>query len=83
MSEILLQHQIDLLLDAVDGELSSRSRVLDGLLDLRLQADARDDIVTRIDRALTEIPGVTTVANAWWLETLEDLRAILVAIPAV
>ena len=83
MSEIMLQHQIDLLLDAVDGELSSRSRVLDGLLDLRLQADARDDIVTRIDRALTEIPGVTTVANAWWLETLEDLRAILVAIPAV
>ena len=30
---------VDRLLDAIDGELTSRSRVVDGLLDLRLAAD--------------------------------------------
>lgn len=77
MSESLLQHQIDLLLDAVDGELTTRSRVLDGLLDLRLGAADLPGVVGRIDDALADLPGVTTVPNSWWLATLEDLRTVL------
>lgn len=74
MSESLLQHLIDLLLDGIDGEQSTRSRVVDGLLDLRLGAADFPDLVERIDAALTEMPGVASVPNAWWLETLESLR---------
>ncbi len=76
MSEALAQHLIDHLLDAIDGELSGRTRVIDGLLDLRI-ATERADVVVRIDEILASVPGVTTVANAWWMATLEDLRELL------
>lgn len=75
MTESLLQHSIDLLLDGVDGEVSTRSRVIDGLLDLRLGAADRPDVIGVIDAALVEMPGITTVPNPWWLDTLEQLRA--------
>lgn len=81
MSEILLQHEIDRLLDQVDGELTSRSRVTDGLLDLRLAAVDYPEAVACIDRALTEIPGRTTVTNEWWMGQLETLRAVCAASP--
>lgn len=63
------------LLEAVDGELSSRSRVIDGLLDLR---NATTDPVfhVRIDELLGGIPGLTTVPNGWWLDRLEELRLL-------
>jgi len=76
MSEELAQHLIDHLLDALDGELSGRSRVIDGLLDLR-QASERADVIARIDEILADVPGVTTVANQWWMATLEDLRELV------
>jgi hypothetical protein len=81
MSEILLQHEIDRLLDQVDGELTSRSRVTDGLLDLRLAAVEMPDAVTAIDLALLDIPGRTTVSNEWWLAQLETLRTVCAASP--
>ena len=76
MSEELAQHLIDYLLDAIDGELTSRSRVQDGLLDLRLASD-RSDVIERIDEILTGVPGVSTVTNSWWMATLEDLRELV------
>ncbi len=76
MSEELAQHLIDHLLDAIDGELSSRARVIDGLLDLRTGTE-RVDVVERIDEILTSVPGVTTVSNQWWMATLEDLRELV------
>lgn len=74
MTETLLCHEIDRLLDAIDGELMSRSRVVDGLLDLRLVGAEVSPFVTAIDEALTAIPGRTTVTSEWWMTTLADLR---------
>lgn len=62
------------LLDDVDGELSSRSRVVDGLLDLRNVAGDGSALQGRIDELLAGVPGVTTVPNGWWLDRLEELR---------
>lgn len=62
------------LLDQVDGELSTRSRVIDGLLDLRNEAPADGDLQVRVDELLQSVPGVTTVPNGWWLDRLEELR---------
>ena len=65
---------VDRLLDAIDGELTSRSRVVDGLLDLRLAADGLPEVVAQVDDCLATLPGHTTVTNLWWMETLADLR---------
>ena len=65
---------VDRLLDAIDGELTSRSRVVDGLLDVRLAAAGLPDVVTQVDDCLATLPGSTTVTNRWWMETLADLR---------
>ncbi|MFV2038723.1 MAG: hypothetical protein ACC660_00605 [Acidimicrobiales bacterium] len=62
------------LLEAVDGELSSRSRVVDGLLDLRNSAPAGSSLKIRVDELLAGIPGLTTVPNGWWVDRLEELR---------
>lgn len=64
------------LLEDVDGELSSRSRVIDGLLDLRNAAPADGELMARIDELLHGVPGVTTVPNRWWLDRLEELRGL-------
>ena len=63
------------LVAAVDGELSSRSRVVDGLLDLRNASD-EPHFTSRIDDLLAGIPGLTTVPNGWWLDRLEELRGL-------
>ncbi|WP_420639693.1 hypothetical protein [Candidatus Poriferisocius sp.] len=66
---------VDRLLDAIDGELTSRSRVVDGLLDLRLAAADLPEVVAHVDECLATLPGNTTVANRWWMETLADVRS--------
>ncbi len=67
---------INTLLDEVDGQLSSRSRVVDGLLDLRLLAAEASPLRGRVDELLADIPGLTTVPNGWWLDRLEELRLL-------
>jgi hypothetical protein len=63
------------LVGAVDGELSSRSRVVDGLLDLRnVSPDAA--FTARVDELLAGIPGITTVPNTWWLDRLAELAEL-------
>ncbi len=64
------------LLDEVDGELSSRSRVVDGLLDLRNAAPDAGPLQGRVDELLQGVPGVSTVPNGWWLDRLEELRSL-------
>ena len=32
------------------------------------------DVVAQVDDRLASLPGNTTVANRWWMETLADLR---------
>lgn len=67
---------INNLIDVVDGELTSRSRVVDGLLDLRNAAADRTDVVARVDELLADLPGLTTVPNGWWLDRLAELRTM-------
>ena len=69
MSE--LETTIRALRDAVDGMVCSRSRVIDGLLDLRLAADGRRDVIELLDTALAELPGRNTVPTDWWREQLD------------
>lgn len=70
---------------AIDGEVCSRSRVVDALLDLRLDAGARSDLISIIDQALTQLPGKTLVPSPWWHEQLDalELAAINPVEPAV
>lgn len=60
---------------AVDGDLTSKSRVVDGLLDLR-NATATPMVQSRIDELLSGIPGVNTVPNGWWVERLDELSEL-------
>ena len=76
MSE--LENHIRALRDDVDGEVCSRSRVMDALLDLRLVADGRHDLIEQVDQALRDLPGKTMVPAAWWRERLDDFELIAI-----
>ena len=69
------EHIVELIA-AVEGELSSRSRVFDGLLDLRNEAPEGSALQARVDELLSGVPGLTTVPNGWWLDRLEELREL-------
>lgn len=78
MTDVLVQHEIDRLLDDIDGELTTHSRVVDALLDLRLAAGSNEIFTLAVDDALATIPGRTAVPNSWWMEQLERMRLLLV-----
>lgn len=63
------------LVGAVEGDLTSRSRVVDGLLDLR-NASRVPVVRSRLDELLATIPGVNTVPNGWWVDRLEELGSL-------
>lgn len=65
----------------ITGQLSDKSRVVDGLLDIRLAAGDRPALVTKVDRLLSDVPGLTTVENSWWTAALNDLRRAASAVP--
>lgn len=74
MSEFDLETTIrDLRADAA-GEVCSRSRVVDALLDLRLDAAGRPDVVEMVDQALSGVPGKTMVPAEWWRDQLDMLE---------
>lgn len=58
----------------VDGDVCSRSRVMDALLDLRLEAGSRSDVTDLIDDALANLPGKTMVPADWWRDRLDMLE---------
>jgi hypothetical protein len=66
-----LETTIQQLRVSADGAVCTRSRVVDGLLDLRLEAGGRSDVVELIDVALAGIPGQNTVPAEWWREQLD------------
>ena len=74
MSEFDLETTIRELRAGVTGEVCGRSRVIDALLDLRLEAAGRTDVVELVDRALVEVPGKTMVPADWWREQLDMLE---------
>jgi len=73
MTESLVHDEIDRLLDSLDGELTSHSRVVDALLDLR---SAADDVrlIAVIDESLRNVPGRNIVSTDWWKTQLTTFR---------
>ncbi len=69
-----LEITIRSLRQGVDGDVCSRSRVMDALLDLRLEAGSRYDVVSLVDSALADLPGKTMVPGDWWRERLDMLE---------
>lgn len=61
---------------SVHGELTSRNHIVDHLLDLRLACRDNPATLVVIDRLLGELPGRTTVPNAWWLEALVEIERV-------
>jgi len=73
---MVTKHINNLLNADEDSQLVSRSKVIDHLLDVRLMADTNADLVSRVDRVLSQVPGVTVVSLIWWRSTLADLHEI-------
>jgi hypothetical protein len=44
---------------------------MDALLDLRLEAANRHDVIELVDVALRELPGRTMVPASWWRDRLD------------
>ena len=74
MSEFDLERTIQSLRDAVVGDVCSRSRVIDALLDLRLDASGRPDVTDLVDRSLAGVPGKNMVPADWWRDQLDMLE---------
>ena len=76
MTDSMVQTEIDRLLEGLDGELTSHSRVVDALLDLR---SAADDVrlIAVIDESLRNIPGRSTVTTDWWKTQLTTFRLMV------
>lgn len=65
----------------IHGQLSDRRRVIDHLLDVRLAMAEQPLVVAEVDRLLAELPGLTTVENAWWAHAIDDLERASMAQP--
>lgn len=76
MSEFDLETTIRELRATIDGEVLSRSRVIDALLDLRLDASGNPDVVGLVDQALAGVPGKNLVQTDWWREQLDLLELV-------
>jgi hypothetical protein len=74
MNEFDLETTLRDLRESIEGEACSRSRVVDALLDLRLDIADRTDVVELIDRSLAEMPGKNMVGADWWREQLDMLE---------
>ncbi|MEM7093727.1 MAG: hypothetical protein AAF567_12055 [Actinomycetota bacterium] len=81
MTDSMVQAEIDRLLESIDGEITSHSRVVDALLDLR---SAADDVrlVAVIDESLRTVPGRTAVSSDWWKTQLTSFRLMTDQQPA-
>lgn len=62
-------------------KLIDRSKVIDGLLDLRLAAAGSAQLVTTIDDLLRTAPGKSLVESAWFNEALTRMAEM--AEPAI
>ena len=78
MSEFDLEATIRDLRDNIEGEVCSRSRVIDTLLDLRLDSGSRADVVELVDQALADVPGKNMVTATWWLEQLDMFELVAI-----
>ena len=77
MTESIVQSEIDRMIESLDGELTSHSRVVDGLLDLRSASSDDIKLIAVIDESLKNIPGRSTVTTEWWKTQLTTFRLML------
>lgn len=96
MDTNLLFNAIAELQEKLDGELIDRSRVIDGLLDLRQMAaevvrqrssgpsliPGESSLVDTVDILLSNVPGKTMVDMSWWQTALVSLAAATEPQPA-
>jgi hypothetical protein len=73
MPNEICQVLIPKLLGEWNGALISRSRVVDGLLDLRSAASSDIDILIVVDKALASIPGQNLVEAQWAIDVLANI----------
>ena len=78
MSELDLEIIIGNLRAGIDGDVCSRSRVIDALLDLRLDAVLRPDVVELVDLSLAGVPGKNLVPADWWRDQLDMLELVAI-----
>ena len=78
MSEFDLERTIHDLRDAILGDVCSRSRVIDALLDLRLDAAGRADVVDLVDQSLAGVPGKNMVPADWWRDQLDMFELVAI-----
>ncbi len=74
MTDSIVQVEIDRMMESLDGELTSHSRVVDGLLDLRSASGDDVKLIAVIDESLKNIPGRTSVETEWWKTQLTTFR---------
>lgn len=73
---------IEELKSEIDGQVIDRSRVVDHLLDLRLEAQADDEFTAALDEVLANVPGLSMVETDWWSSTLDTFASLAARLPA-
>ncbi len=82
MVATLTQQLIKQIRSEMHGQLSDRRRVMDHLLDIRLEMSDQPAVVAEVDRMLADLPGLTTVENEWLGRALDELELTVSALPA-
>lgn len=68
-----IKSRVAMLRARINGQLSDRNRVIDHLLDIRL--DTGDPaMVFVVDELLSSVPGLTVVDNSWWSDALDRIE---------
>ena len=65
----------------LNGRLTDRQRIVDALLDLRLESGEHPAFRSEVDGLLANIPGLTVVETTWWQEQLDRLSGVASATP--
>ncbi|MEM9562894.1 MAG: hypothetical protein AAGA93_09770 [Actinomycetota bacterium] len=81
MVATLTQQLIQQIRSEMHGQLSDRRRVMDHLLDIRLEMSDHPAVVSEVDRLLGDLPGLTTVENEWLGRALDELELAVSALP--
>ncbi len=83
MSKLIAELQTADVTAATSGQLIDRGRVIDHLLDLRLEAGSEIALTTLLDEILADVPGKSVVELVWWRDTLDRVALAADCQPAV
>lgn len=75
MTESTIQTEVERLIASCEGELTTHSRVIDGLLDLRTVCTS-SQLVAVLDNALATVPGRNVVETDWWRNQLRSFQVL-------